>query len=192
MKILKSLCFFATILNFSIQAYFYEQRTALKQLAAMGVLGLFFVLILVSFILGLDRYSREKFKGFVPFLICSIGLIISFVGGIALGNAIKESRFQKNLPRFNEVVTLIQTGKLKPAPPNRSILLPPTYSDLTATAFVYTNVDGTNIEFLTENGFPVKHSGYLHVSSGRIDSSHTLQNWPIHFRINTNWFYISN
>jgi hypothetical protein len=121
-------------------------------------------------------------------------LLASFIGSAALGGAIKESRFQKNLSRFNEVVNLIQKGELKPNPPDRFIVLPKQYADLTleAIAFASTNSDGTNIEFQTESGFPVKHSGYLYISSGKMNDSYTLEDWPIHHQINTNWFYVSD
>ncbi len=191
MKTLKLLCLFAVATNFFIQTFFFEQRTTIKQLLSMAFLGLVFVLMLTAFALGLEPHRRDKLRAFVPFLICLIGIPLSYIGGIIWGSSIKESRFQRNLPRFNEVVDLIQKGELKPNPPDRFILLPTQYVDLTAMAFVFTNSDGTNMEFQTEYGFPVKHSGYLYVSSGEISNSHTLGNRST-YRINTNWFYFWN
>jgi hypothetical protein len=194
MKTLKLLCLFAVISNFAVQTWFFEQRTPTKQLPSMALSLLTLILLVISFILGLSFYRREKFRAFVPFFICFVGLPMGFIGSAALGDAIKESRFQKNLLRFNEVVNLIQKGELKPNPPDRFIVLPPQYSDLTrrAIAFASTNSDGTNIEFQTEGGFPVKHSGYLYLSSGNMNDSNTIRAWPFHHRINTNWFYISD
>jgi hypothetical protein len=194
MKKLKLLCLFAVISNFAVQTWFFEQRTPIKQLPSMALLLLMLILLVVSFILGFSSFSRDRFRAFVSFSICFLGLLISLIAAGALGGTIKTARFEKNLPRFNEVVNLIQNGELKPNPPDRFIVLPPQYSDLTmrATAFASTNSDGTNIEFQTEGGFPVKHSGYLYISSGIMSNSYTLEDWPIHHRINTNWFYVSD
>jgi hypothetical protein len=56
---------------------------------------------------------------------------------------------------------------------------------------------GTNgdliVEFLTEGGFPVKHSGYLYVSSGVVkQDSMEDERWPIRREERPRWFYISD
>jgi hypothetical protein len=193
MKNLSRICLFAMILNFVAQAYFCEQRTSTKQLLSMAMLLLVLALSLASFVLGLTSFSREKFRAFIPALICLIGLPAGFVAAFALGGSIKDSRFQRNLPRYTEVVRRIETGAIKPTTSSPLLNLPNQYADLAWAAFPKTNNAGLIIEFLNEGGFPFKHSGYLYVSSGNIESdADTLERWPIHSRINTNWFRISD
>jgi hypothetical protein len=149
--------------------------------------------LLISFVLGLSSFSREKFRAFIPALICLIGLPMSFIAAIVLGSSIKDSRFQKNLPRYMEVVQLIEKGEIKPIPSSSLVQLPDQYTDLAWATIPETNSVGIIIEFLTEGGFPVKHSGYLYVSSGSVENdTNTLLRWPFHSRINTNWFRISD
>jgi hypothetical protein len=49
------------------------------------------------------------------------------------------------------------------------------------------------VEFLTETGFPVKHSGYLYCSSGTIaPGSAEDRHWPIIHEERPKWFSISD
>jgi hypothetical protein len=193
MKKLKFICLFAVVLNFVVQTFFYEQRTGIKQLLSMATLLSMFMLLLISFVFGLSSFSRERFRAFIPALICFFGLPMSFIAAIVLGISIEKSRFQRNLPRYTEVVQLIKKSEIKPTSPSPLVQLPNQYKDLAWEIVPKTNNDGIIIEFLNEAGFPVKHSGYLYVSSGSIENdTKTLQRWPFHTRINTNWFRISD
>jgi len=193
MKKFRFICLSVVILNFIVQLYFCEQRTNIKQLFSMATLLLVMMWLLASFVLGLVFFSREKFRAFIPALICLIGLPAGFVAATALGSAIRDSRFQRNLPRYTEVVQLIETGIIKPTTSDDLLKLPTQYADLAWVAISKTNSAGMVIEFLNEEGFPVKHSGFLYVSSGNIQSDmDTFERWPIHSRINTNWFRISD
>ena len=194
MKKLAGFCVVGLIANFAVMAYFAAQRNLIMQLISMATLLAVLILPLVSFVFGLANYRRDKFRAFVPLLICVVGLPVSFIGAVALGGSVKQSRFQKNLTRYNEVVRHIQAGDFQPDPNNYfHIHLPPPYADLAWFARTQTNGGNLYIEFFTEGGFPVKHSGYLYVADGKIgDNTSFFQDWPIHSRINTNWFYISD
>jgi hypothetical protein len=49
------------------------------------------------------------------------------------------------------------------------------------------------VEFDTEAGFPVKHSGYLYSSSGQIESGSRMDSrWPIREEVRSGWFYVSD
>jgi hypothetical protein len=47
------------------------------------------------------------------------------------------------------------------------------------------------VEFLTEGGFPGKHSGYLYSSSDHLDDSFIKSRWPIIWHLREHWFYVS-
>jgi len=194
MKKLTVICVIVSIANFATLTWFAERRDLIKQLLSMAVFGGVAVLVLVSFILGLEHYRREKFHAFIPVLVLVIGLSVSFIGAVWLGGSIKHSRFQQNLPRYNEVVRRIQTSELQPDPNNYAhIHLPPAFADLAWFARVETNAGDFTIEFFVEGGFPVKHSCYLYVANAQIAGNAIMfKDWPIHRRIDTNWFYISD
>jgi hypothetical protein len=195
MKKFKILCLLAIALDFVVTIYYCEQRTPDKQLLYMATTGFFFILLLVALVIGFCFCFRDKFRAFVPALICIIGLLTNFYIGVHVGGAIKSWRFHKNLPRYTEVIDLIEKGEIKNSSTNSyTIELPPQFSDLAQRTWLRTNSEGVIfVEFLTELGFPVKHSGYLYISAGKIESDpDTLQRWPYYSEINSNWFCISD
>lgn len=193
MKALKFTCLFTAALNLMVVIYYCAQRTPNKQLLLMATNSLVVILLLISIVTGFCFCSQEKSRAFVPALVCFIGLLASFFIGACLGNAIKDWRFQKDLPRYNAVVGLIEKGDLKPTSENLFIKLPNEYADLAWAVVAKTNNNKMTIEFMTESGFPVKHSGYLFISNGDIETDvNALQHWPYHSRINMNWFQISD
>ena len=195
MKKLKILCLFAIILDFVVTIFYCEQRTPNKQLLSIATTGFVFFLLLISLATGLLFCFREKFRAFVPALICIIGLPANIFIGAHLGGAIKNWRFQKNLPRYTEVIHLVEKGGIKKSSPGYYALdLPPQYADLARMVWARTNSDGTVfVEFITEFGFPIKHSGYLYISGGKIESDpDTLRRWPYRSEISSNWFRISD
>jgi hypothetical protein len=49
------------------------------------------------------------------------------------------------------------------------------------------------VEFDTESGFPVKHSGYLYSSSGTIEPGSQMDSrWTFRQEVKSRWFYISD
>jgi hypothetical protein len=65
---------------------------------------------------------------------------------------------------------------------------------LTYAVFAQKDTNGVlTVEFITESGFPVKHSGYLYILSGVIEpGSKEDSHWPIRKEEGTRWFFISN
>jgi hypothetical protein len=192
MKKLSVLSIFAVILYFGLLTYFSAHETVLKELFAGAAAFAVLVLMLVSFVLGLAAYKRNKFRAFIPFLICVFGLPAGFVGAIVWGESIKAVNFKKNLPRYAEVVSLIEKGEIQPSLSSRQIELPEQYKDLAEETATWTNNNSRVIEFLTDGAFPVWHAGYLYVSNGDVDETNLLKNWNCYERVNTNWFYVSD
>ena len=109
--------------------------------------------------------------------------------------AIQDWRFEKNLPRYIQVIHLIENGEIKyNSHDSDTVELPPQYADLARRTWRETNSEGAFIVgFITELGFPVKHSGFMYVSNGEIEGdAETLRRWRYYSRINTNWFHISD
>jgi hypothetical protein len=193
MKTLKWVCSFAVILNFVATIFFCEHRTPNRQLLSMAISGFLLILLLVSFVAGLGLCFREKFRAFVPAAICVIGLPASFFVARYLGNSIENWRFKTNLPRYVEVVQLVEKGEIKTSSSLSRIELPSQDADLAQITLAKTNSEGAVIEFVTGLGFPVKHSGYLYISSGKIENdADSIRQWPYRSQINTNWFSVED
>jgi len=189
MKKLAVICVIAVIVYFGLLTYFAAHETMLRELFA-GVAGFaVLILMLISFVLGVVTYHRNKFLAFIPFLICLFGLPTGFVGAIAWGESIKASNFQKSLPRFTKVVRLIENGQIKPDARGEIQLLA-SYSDLAYSTLTWTNQGERTIEFLTDGAFPVWHAGYIYTSSGV--TNELMKGRNCIERVNTNWFYVSD
>jgi hypothetical protein len=184
-------CVSAMILYFGLLTCFAEHENMFKEFFAAAAAFVVLNLIWISFILGLVSYKRKKIYAFIPCLICLFGLPAGFVGAIVLGESIKAANFKKSLPRYTEVVRLIENDRIKPDSAGQ-IQLPEKYDDLAYSAFTYTNRDGRIITFLTDGAFPVWHAGYLYSSSGVVDENNLLTVWNNFERVNTNWFQFSD
>ena len=195
MKILKYISGLVVISNFVAVVLFSKQRTAEGQLLATATLVGSVIFTLAFCLYGVRFYRRDKFHAISPAVICLIGLPLGFYVGGAWGNHLKAQQFRRNLPRYQELVRLVKKGGIQRDALNYSALvLPPQYADLARRAWAQTNSSGTLfIEFITEFGIPVKHSGYLYSSNGKIEGdSKTIHKWPYRSGICTNWFRISD
>jgi hypothetical protein len=189
MKILKVFSVVAVLLTFLSSLWFSVKPTGEAQFVAMLLILISILLLVISSVVGIRVARRYRFRAFIPAAICLVGLPVSFMLSSFLGGSIRDWHFRKNLPRYTQVVHLIENGEIKTY--NRRVNLPDQYSDLSLATFVETNNQKMSIEFITGMGFPVKHSGYLYVSTGNIDSD-VLKHWHFRSRINANWFRISD
>jgi hypothetical protein len=187
-----ALCAITVILYFGLLTHFTAHETMLRELFAGAAGFAVVILMLVSFFLGLNLYQRKKFHAFIPFLICLIGLLAGFVGAVALGETIKASKFQKNLPRFKKVVLLIESGEIKPDSGGQ-VELPEEFSDLAFDTFTHTNRDMRMVIFTTDEAFPLWTSGYIYISKENADEeAKFIKARNCYERVNTNWFYVSD
>jgi hypothetical protein len=189
MKILTVLCALAVSVYFVLLTYFVEHGNLLKEFFAAVSGFAVLVLAIVSFILGLVFYKYRKFSAFIPCLICLLGLLAGFVGAIGVGESIKATNFKKSLPRYNEVVSLIDRGEIE-RDSDGQIQLPEQFADLAYSVFTHTNSDGRTIIFVTDHAFPLYETAYIYTSSGVTNKFIKGRNCIE--RVDTNWFYVSD
>jgi hypothetical protein len=192
MKKFKLVCVFLVLVNFICILLFAIKPKANVQLLGGLICLILLFLLLISFVVGICFFRRDKFHAFIPTLICSVGLPASIFIGSYLGVSIRDWQFRKNLPRYTEVVNLIEKGEIKATSSDPRIQLPNQYADLSWVTFAKTNNGSWIVEFNIGGGFPVKHSGYLYVSTGKIDDPETLERWPYRSQVNSNWFRVSD
>ena len=190
MKKLGVVCATAVILYFGLLTYFAEHETVLKELFAAAAGLVVLTLIPISAVFPACSGRGKNFLAYIPFLICLGGLPAGFIGAIMVGESIKEANFKKNLPRYVELVRLIENGEIKPRY-NVQIQLPDQYISLAYSVFTETNRNDRTITFLTDGAFPLWRAGYIYTSSGEIDAK-TLKAWNLYGRVNSNWFYVSD
>ena len=190
MKNLTAVCATAVILYFGFFTFFAEHETLLKELFAGAAGFAVLILMVVSFVFGFASYQRKKIYAFIPFLICLISLPAVFIGGIILGEIIHAANFQKNLPRFMNVVHLIENGEVTPS--EGEVQLPEEFSDLAFNTYAHKNRDTQMVVFITDEAFPLWSDGYIYVSGEITNQTYFLNKWNLRERINTNWFRYSN
>ena len=189
MKILTVLCALVVSVYFVLLTYFVEHENMLKEFFAAVAGFAVLVLAIVSFILGLVFYKHKKLSAFIPCLICLLGLLAGFVGAIVVGESIKAANFKKSLPRYNEVVNLIDKGEIE-SDSDGQIQLPEQFVDLAYSVSTHTNSDGRIIIFDTDQAFPLDSSAYIYTSSGVANKFIKGRNYIQ--RVNTNWFYVAD
>lgn len=162
-------------------------------LSMFGVLALV-VVGLIGVFIGVRKFATKRFQAFVPATICAVGLASALIAAPVLGGAIRSRRFEANLPRYTEIVRKVEAGELRATDRLERIDLPPGYSDLAVTMLGKTNTTGDIVlEFIIGGGFPVKHSGYLYVSSGKPESDPVLlRRWPHRRKLSDNWSAIAD
>ena len=107
---------------------------------------------------------------------------------------VREAEFEKRLPRYQALIerikveTGIDPGKVS------SVSLTEGERDLCYSISAGHETNGTLIvELLTGGGFPLKHSGYLYSSSGKVEEGSFFERrWPIIYEVKTNWFRIAD
>lgn len=193
MKTIKVSCLILVALNFITMLIFSEHKTPGRQLFAMATNGFLMILFVATLFDGLLKCTKEKFRAFIPAAICITGIFASFFVGSYLGNMLENRRINKDLPSYVSIAHRIEKGEIKTGTSLSRIELPAQDKDLAQITLARTNNEGAVIEFVTGLGFPVKHSGYLYISTGKIDNeTDSLRRWPYHARINVNWFRVED
>ena len=100
--------------------------------------------------------------------------------------------FKSKLPLFQKVVSDLQTSETAPSTSLTEVPVPENARSKVYFILAEHPAEGRlAVEFLTGRGFPVKHSGFLFLSSGRIeDFPKMVSRWPYQERLQDNWLYI--
>jgi hypothetical protein len=118
----------------------------------------------------------------------------AIIATVVVGRVVKQALFAWALPSYQQVVSDIQSGRI--ATPEKFGRIPEAESVARLTYAVLAEQQANGalaVEFLTESGFPVKHSGYLYTSSDIIEKGTRVDSrWPIRRKLREHWFYISD
>ncbi len=179
-----SLIFIVIYTNFSIK------QTPIMQFIVMFMTLGFLALLIASGIALLSCWKESRFKSFYPLTIC----IITIVYMIIAVPVIKDLIFNRNLPKYEKIVSMINRSEIDVDTSRKRIELPSDYKALAYATFGERDNKGVlTIEFFTGAGFPVKHSGYIYRSDGQLSSDSDIhKRWRYIKRKNQNWYYFSD
>lgn len=162
----------------------------------LGQLILF--LLTVPYLASIAASVVEPFRGWrayglrslIPLAACAA----AWYGSMPVGGMLQSHLFSNNLPRFQAIADGIKPEAL-PAD-GKSELIPISADDANHVhrVFAYRSIAGVIVvEFLTEHGFPAKHSGYVFSSSGSLPTDAKFHyRWPYADEVRPRWFRVSN
>jgi hypothetical protein len=169
---------------------FFTRRTPLSQLLSLPLALLFFAAGIRGLICVFTEWRQRHWRSLFPLATCVIEFFLSGMLVRIAGHFL----FVWALPSYEAVVQQIESGRI---PVSVGFdRLPQAESEARLVYYLYAEKDVNGVlmvEFDTESGFPVKHSGYLYSSSGAIEPGSRMNSrWPIREKLRNRWFYVSN
>jgi hypothetical protein len=168
----------------------FTRRTSLLQLLSLPLALLFFSAVVASVVRVFTNWRQRRWHSLVSIGMCVSALLLSFV----LVRAASHLVFVWALPSYEAVIGQMQSGTISVPTGFTGIAAGPAKARFVYAIFAEKGTNGVlMVEFDTESGFPVKHSGYLYSSSGKIEPGSRMNSrWPIRRELRSNWFYVSN
>jgi hypothetical protein len=161
----------------------------LFQLAFTAASVFYLIAFFVSIVCILEERRQRRWRSLIPLAVC-VTIIPATVGAIRFA---RDFLFARSLPGYEAVVHQIASGAISVS----SELTRTPQAEPQAGAYrVLARRDQDNVlsvEFHTGGNFPVKHRGYLYVSSGIIEpGSFEDSRWPSRHKEKPQWFYVSD
>ena len=169
---------------------FHSHRTNLTQFLTFPLVPLFLIAIIVSVVCIFIDWRVHRWMSFFPAGACILAILLSHI----LTNWIRHTIFIRCLPSYQRIVRQIESGEISVSTNLTEIPQAVATARMTYSVAAYKDSNGLlTVEFLTETGFPVAHSGYLYCSSGAIQPG-TIEDsrWPFRYEERPRWFSISD
>lgn len=156
---------------------FASHRTTLTQLLTLPLVPLFLIAVVGGLICIFTEWRTLRWRSLLPVGAC----ILSVVSSNILTRCIRQALFAYSLPSYEQVVRRIESGEISISTNLVDIPQAVSRTRMTWNVAAQEEPDGAlTVQFLTELGFPEKHSGYLYSSSGKIKpGSEADSRWPI-------------
>lgn len=169
----------------------FTRRTNYSFLLGLPLAVVFLAAVFFSFLYIAAEWRRRRWHSIIPLAAWLIALFASW----ALIPCLDRLLFAWSFSSYQTIVREIENGAIPVYPDVDNSILSPHHEALLAhRVFAERDANGIlTVEFITESGFPAKHSGYLYVSSGVIESnSRKDSRWPIREKVRDKWFWVSN
>lgn len=153
-----------------IVAGLFAYRQTYFQVPYMALEYYLIAMLIFSFIGAFVFYFyKDEWIAFsvLPLAFTIVALVLSFQS-IKVGKQLSLKAFKKRLPKYEELVEMVQTGRLKPDEAGGTISTPEGYKHLAHYIRVRENEDGvTQIFFSWALGFPCMHTDYIYCPDGK-------------------------
>jgi hypothetical protein len=120
---------------------------------------------------------------------------IAWVVGMRITAPYRHNReFRSKLPFFETVISDLRSSAT-PIPTVLTRIPIPENSQYMAHSIFAQRASGEHlaVEFVTRHGFPVKHGGFLFLSSGSFEDYPSMASrWPRRTPLGDNWFYVAD
>lgn len=189
MSLLDKATLWIAAIAFAVLTAFAAHKTTLMQFLSLLIMLALVVIFCVSVVRIFTRWRERRWRALIPLGAC----ISAVLGAMIVGRMARAAIFAWALPSYEHVVSDIESGRISVSDQfNRNPAAERT-ARLAYAVFAQRKSNGSLfVEFLTEGGFPVKHSGYLYSSSDHLDDSFIKSRWPIASHLREHWFYVSD
>ncbi len=172
-----------------VATWFCIAANAWMQLASMAMFLALLVLCGVNFVLMFMEWKTLGKKAVIPLLVGVIAVPIPFL----VASEVKPMVFEHYRPDYEAFIDKIERNEIEVDAEPR-VLLWPREGRVGNAHYVLAQrtADGLFVEFLTESGFPAKHSGFLYSETGKVGKESFFDlRWPRRKEIKPHWFRIS-
>jgi hypothetical protein len=161
------------------------------QLAGMLLWLVLGLLVLIGVAVAIEKWPQDGWRALVILDIALGGFILEFEAG-GLGAWYRDRLFLRDLASYQHVVEGFRSGALPPGVLSLESLpagmRPCCYrvvGDKDATGRLF-------VEFWTERGFPVKHSGWLYYAGDSVRGVARERAWYSGYRVAPHWYHVSD
>lgn len=167
-----------------------SHRTNLTQLLTFPLIPLFLVALAISVICIFKDWRIRRWKSLFPLGACVLSLVATNI----VTRWIRHALFIGSLPSYEAIVRQIESGEILVSTNHAGIPQAVPKARMAWAVYAQEDTNGVlTVEFLTETGFPVKHSGYLYSSSGTIvTGSEPDLRWPLQHEERPKWYFVSD
>ncbi len=173
-----------------VSTAYFARRTSILQFLTIPVAVCFLVASIMSVVCVFTEWPQRRWRSLLPFVACALSVVVSS----ALVRTIRPAIFDWALPSYEAVVHQMESGTIPVTTELSRIPQAELEARLVFAVLAQKETNGAlTVEFLTEGGLPLKHSGYLFCSSGSIEPGSLADSrWPIRRELRHRWFYISD
>lgn len=184
--------FILGILLYVVVFLYASHKTPRFQLISLLIFVIFLIVFLVNLITALSRWKTNGARALVPICISVLFFLLSHHAA-HLGLKARMHKFQSQRPQYEKIISLMEKGEIFVGHKRVFVDLPNGYKHLAYRVIADRDMrDVLTVEFLTEGGFPVKHSGFLYRGDDDpLEWSH-INRWPKVRKIEPKWYRISD
>lgn len=120
--------------------------------------------------------------------------VVAIIGLRVTASFRHKREFTSKLPFLQKIVTDLQASDSKADPALVKVPVPEEALGMVHSILAQRPAEGSlAVEFVTRGGFPVKHRGFLFLSSGRIEDFPAMAaRWPKRTPLREHWLYIGD